>query len=109
MAGADRPSVLLVEDEAAQREVLAYNLEAEGYDVRSAADGEEALVMVAEALPDLILLDWMLPHVSGLEVCRRLRQRPETRAVPILMLSARSDNDNRLPGRRTQEAISEGA
>ena len=101
MAGSDRPSILLVEDEAAQREVLAYNLQAEGYDVRAAADGEEALMMVAEALPDLILLDWMLPHVSGLEVCRRLRQRPETRGVPILMLSARSEEVDRVRGLET--------
>jgi two-component system phosphate regulon response regulator PhoB len=101
MASSDRPTVLLVEDEAAQREILAYNLSAEGYDVRAAADGEEALILVAEAVPDLILLDWMLPHVSGLEVCRRLRQRPETRSVPILMLSARSEEVDRVRGLET--------
>ncbi len=99
MSGA--ASILLVEDEAAQREILTYNLQSEGYDVRAATDGEEALVLVAEQVPDLILLDWMLPHVSGLEVCRRLRQRPETRAVPILMLSARSEEVDRVRGLET--------
>ena len=101
MPPTDRPSVLLVEDEAPQREILTYNLEADGYEVRTAADGEEALLMAAEAVPDLILLDWMLPHVTGLEVCRRLRQRPETRAVPILMLSARSEEVDRVRGLET--------
>jgi two-component system, OmpR family, phosphate regulon response regulator PhoB len=96
-----RASVLLVEDEPAQREILAYNLAAEGYEVMTAADGEEALVLVAEQVPDLILLDWMLPHVSGLEVCRRLRQRPETRSIPILMLSARSEEVDRVRGLET--------
>lgn len=91
-------SILLVEDEAAQREILAYNLAAEGYEVRAAADGEEALLLVAEQVPDLILLDWMLPHVSGLEVCRRLRQRKDTRAVPILILSARGEETDRVRG-----------
>lgn len=96
-----RASVLLVEDEPAQREILAYNLGSEGYDVRVAADGEEALVLVAEQVPDLILLDWMLPHVSGLEICRRLRQRAETKSVPILMLSARSEEVDRVRGLET--------
>ena len=93
-----RASILLVEDEPAQREILAYNLGSEGYDVRAAVDGEEALVLVAEAVPDLILLDWMLPHVSGLEICRRLRSRSETKAVPIVMLSARSEEVDRVRG-----------
>jgi two-component system, OmpR family, phosphate regulon response regulator PhoB len=96
-----RASILLVEDEPAQREILVYNLGAEGYDVVTAADGEEAMMLVAEQVPDLVLLDWMLPHVSGLEVCRRLRQRPETRAVPILMLSARSEEVDRVRGLET--------
>ncbi len=101
MAASDRPSVLLVEDEASQREILTYNLESDGYEVRTATDGEEALLMVSEAVPDLILLDWMLPHVSGLEVCRRLRQRPETRSVPIVMISARSEEVDRVRGLET--------
>ena len=92
------PSVLLVEDEPVQREVLAYNLEAEGFAVTQASNGEEALLLVAEAAPDLILLDWMMPLVSGLEVCRRLKMRPETRGIPIIMLSARSEDVDKVRG-----------
>lgn len=95
------PTVLIVEDEPAQREVLAYNLEAEGYRVAQADNGEEALLMVAEDAPDLIVLDWMLPNVSGIEVCRRLKSRPETRAVPIIMLSARSEEVDLVRGLET--------
>lgn len=96
-----QPTVLLVEDEPAQREVLAYNLEAEGFVVQRARNGEEALLLVAENPPDLILLDWMMPHVSGLEVCRRLKMRPETRAIPIIMLSARSEEVDKVRGLET--------
>ncbi len=96
-----QPTVLLVEDEPAQREVLAYNLEAEGFAVQRASNGEEALVLVAESPPDLILLDWMMPHVSGLEVCRRLKMRPETRQIPIIMLSARSEEVDKVRGLET--------
>jgi two-component system phosphate regulon response regulator PhoB len=96
-----QPTVLLVEDEPAQREVLAYNLEAEGFDVQRATNGEEALMLVAENPPDLILLDWMMPHVSGLEVCRRLKMRPETRLIPIIMLSARSEEVDKVRGLET--------
>ena len=92
MALSEKPYVLLVEDEPAQREVLSYNLEAEGYRVGMAPDGEQALQMVADELPDLIVLDWMMPLVSGIEVCRRLKVRPETRAVPVIM-------PQRLPNR----------
>ena len=95
------PSVLLVEDEPAQREVLAYNLQAEGFQVTQASNGEEALMLVAEAAPDLILLVWMMPLVSGLEVCRRLKMRPETRGIPIIMLSARSEEVDRVRGLET--------
>ena len=95
------PSVLVVEDEPAQREVLAYNLEAEGFHVRQADNGEEALLIVAEDMPDLIVLDWMLPNVSGIEVCRRLKSRAETRAVPIIMLSARSEETDLVRGLET--------
>ena len=85
-----QPTVLIVEDEPAQSEVLAYNLKAEGYHVITADNGEDALILVDENMPDLILLDWMMPHVSGIEVCRRLKIRSETRSIPIIMLSARS-------------------
>jgi two-component system phosphate regulon response regulator PhoB len=96
-----RPLVLLVEDEPAQREVLAYNLEAEGFEVAQASNGEEALEAVADTPPDLILLDWMMPHVSGLEVCRRLKLRPETRNIPVIMLSARSEEVDKVRGLET--------
>ncbi|MDB2407642.1 response regulator, partial [Jannaschia sp.] len=82
-------SVLVVEDEAPQREVLVYNLEAEGYLVQQATSGDAALEMAREDEPDLILLDWMLPEVSGIEVCRRLKSAPETRSIPVIMISAR--------------------
>ncbi len=88
---ADQPTVLVVEDEAAQREVLRYNLEAEGFRVASAGNGEEALVMLHEESPDVVVLDWMLPNLSGIEVCRQIKTRTETRGVPVIMLSARSE------------------
>ncbi|MEM7075346.1 MAG: phosphate regulon transcriptional regulator PhoB [Pseudomonadota bacterium] len=97
----DQPSVLLVEDEPAQREVLAYNLEADGFVVTKAVNGEEALMLVKEHAPDIILLDWMLPNVSGIEVCRQLKTRNETRGVPIIMLSARSEEVDRVRGLET--------
>ncbi len=97
----DLPSVLLVEDEPAQREVLAYNLESEGFRVTKAVNGEEALLFIAEEKPDLVLLDWMLPNVSGIEICRRLKTRPETRDVPVVMLSARSEEVDRVRGLET--------
>jgi two-component system, OmpR family, phosphate regulon response regulator PhoB len=96
-----QPTVLLVEDEPSQREVLSYNLESEGFRVLQAENGEEALMMIGEGAPDLILLDWMLPNVSGIEVCRRLKLRPETRGVPIIMLSARSEEVDRVRGLET--------
>lgn len=93
-----RATVLLVEDEPAQRELLAYNLEAEGYEVISATNGEEALLLVGERAPDLVVLDWMMPQVSGLEVCRRLKARAATREMPVLMLSARSEEADKVRG-----------
>jgi two-component system phosphate regulon response regulator PhoB len=90
--------ILVVEDEDALATLLQYNLEKEGYEVRLAVDGEEALVAIEEKLPDLLVLDWMLPKVSGIEVCRRLRQRPETRNVPIIMLTARGEESDRIRG-----------
>ncbi|MGL4310278.1 MAG: phosphate regulon transcriptional regulator PhoB [Paracoccaceae bacterium] len=95
------PKVLLVEDEPAQREVLAYNLEAEGFNVVQCDNGEEALVLVEEEQPDLIILDWMMPHLSGIEVCRRLKMRPETTRIPVIMLSARSEEVDRVRGLET--------
>ncbi|MBT8411637.1 MAG: response regulator, partial [Octadecabacter sp.] len=97
----DKPHVLVVEDEPAQREVLVYNIEAEGMQVSEAADGEQALVMIDENPPDMILLDWMLPHVSGIEVCRQLKMRADTRAIPIIMLSARSEDVDKVRGLET--------
>ena len=96
-----QPVVLLVEDEPAQRAVLSYNLEAEGFTVQTAENGEDAMLLIAESSPDLILLDWMMPHVSGIEVCRRLRARPETRGIPIIMLSARSEEMDKVRGLET--------
>ncbi|MBL8805817.1 MAG: phosphate regulon transcriptional regulator PhoB [Rhodospirillales bacterium] len=93
-----KPYLLIVEDEAALVELLRYNFEKEGFRVTSAADGEAALVAVAEAKPDLIVLDWMLPHVSGLEVARQLRRKPETRDIPIIMLTARGEETDRIRG-----------
>ncbi|MBM7066788.1 phosphate regulon transcriptional regulator PhoB [Actibacterium sp. 188UL27-1] len=98
---AEQPTVLVVEDEPAQREVLAYNLEAEGFRVSRAENGEEALILVDEDAPDIIVLDWMLPRVSGIEVCRRLKMRSDTRSVPIIMLSARSEEVDRVRGLET--------
>ncbi|MCE8007896.1 phosphate regulon transcriptional regulator PhoB [Aestuariivita sp.] len=97
----DQPTVLVVEDELAQREVLSYNLEAEGFRVVKAADGDEALLQVEEQVPDVIVLDWMLPGVSGIEVCRRIKMRSELRRIPVIMLSARSEEVDRVRGLET--------
>ncbi|MEO0936607.1 MAG: phosphate regulon transcriptional regulator PhoB [Pseudomonadota bacterium] len=96
-----QPRVLVVEDEPAQREVLAYNLEAEGFAVSRAENGEEALLLVDEDNPDIIVLDWMMPNLSGIEVCRRLKIKPETRSIPIIMLSARSEEVDKVRGLET--------
>ncbi len=93
-----KPHILVVEDEDSLATLLQYNLEKEGYDVAVGTDGEEALLLVDERLPDLIVLDWMLPKISGIEVCRRLRQRPETRNIPIIMLTARGEETDRIRG-----------
>jgi two-component system phosphate regulon response regulator PhoB len=92
------PNILVVEDEDSLATLLQYNLQKEGYSVTMAGDGEEALLLVDEKLPDLIVLDWMLPKLSGIEVCRRLRQRNETRNVPIIMLTARGEETDRIRG-----------
>ncbi len=101
MTRTQTPLILLVEDEPAQREVLSYNLSAEGFRVAEAGDGEEAMALVGEDPPDLIVLDWMMPNLSGIEVCRRLKSRAETRSIPIIMLSARSEELDRVRGLET--------
>ncbi len=93
--------LLIVEDEQAISELLRYNFEAEGFKVSACESGEEAEIMVAEETPDLIILDWSLPSVSGIELCRRLRSKPETRNLPILMLTARGEEADRIRGLNT--------
>jgi two-component system, OmpR family, phosphate regulon response regulator PhoB len=93
-----KPLVLIVEDEAPLVTMLRYNLEREGFAVEEAADGEEALLRIAERRPDAVLLDWMLPLVSGIEVCRQIRRAPSTRALPIIMLTARGEEGDRIRG-----------
>jgi two-component system phosphate regulon response regulator PhoB len=92
------PSILVVEDEDSLATLLKYNLEKEGYAVSVCADGEETLIRIEERQPDLVVLDWMLPTVSGIEVCRRLRQRAATRNLPIVMLTARGEESDRIRG-----------
>jgi len=92
------PLILIVEDETPLVTLLRYNLEREGFRVTEAHDGEEALLAVREETPDLILLDWMLPHVSGLEVCRQLRRQNGVRDVPVIMLTARGEEADKLRG-----------
>jgi two-component system phosphate regulon response regulator PhoB len=93
-----RPTVLIVEDEAPLVTLLRYNLEKEGFQVCEAGDGEEALMQIAEHRPDIVLLDWMLPLVSGIEVCRQIRRAPETRSLPVVMLTARGEEGDRVRG-----------
>ncbi len=95
---AKAPHVLVVEDEVALVQLLKYNLEKEGYRVSVAMDGEEALVVADESNPDLVVLDWMLPKAPGIEVCRRLRARQDTRNTPIVMLTARTEESDRIRG-----------
>ncbi len=92
------PYVLIVEDDEAISMLLRYNLEKEGYEIGVAMDGEEALLMTSERLPDLVILDWMLPKVPGIEVCRRLRAKPDARNIPIIMLTARGEETDRIRG-----------
>ena len=93
-----QPYILVMEDEDALATLLSYNLEKEGYHVVVASDGEEGMLQIDERTPDLILLDWMLPKLSGIEVCRRLRGRAETRNLPIIMLTARGEETDRVRG-----------
>lgn len=90
--------ILIVEDEPPQAELLKYNLEKAGYQTLVATEGDEALRVIEEEMPDLILLDWMLPEVSGIEICRRLRQNPATKSLPIIMLTARGEEGDRVLG-----------
>jgi two-component system phosphate regulon response regulator PhoB len=93
-----KPYIIIAEDEDALGTLLSYNLEKEGYEVGQASDGDEALMMIKERLPDLLVCDWMMPKVSGIEVCRRLRQQTTTRNLPIVMLTARSEETDRIRG-----------
>jgi len=93
--------ILVVEDEEALTTLLHYNLDAEGYEVETVGRGDDAEISLKERLPDLIVLDWMLPGLSGLELCRRLRARPETKLLPIIMLTARGEESERVRGLAT--------
>ncbi len=96
-----KPLVLVVEDEAALATMLRYNLEKQGFRVDEAADGQEALTRIAEARPDLVLLDWMLPVMSGIEVCRQIRRRHDTRDLPVIMVTARTEDQDAVRGLNT--------
>jgi two-component system phosphate regulon response regulator PhoB len=96
-----KPLILVVEDEPAVTTMLRYNLEKQGYRVEEAGDGNEAMIRLAEARPDLMLLDWMLPVMSGIEVCRQVRRNPHTRDLPVIMLTARADDQDAVRGLNT--------
>ena len=93
-----QPLILIIEDEPNQAELIRYNLESEGYRVLVAFDGEDGLIQTMETIPDLILLDWMIPKVSGIEVCRQLRKNRSTREIPIILLTARSEEEDKVRG-----------
>ena len=93
-----KPRILIVEDEDAQAELLRYNFEREGFDPAVAGDGDEAILSIDEHLPDLVILDWMLPGTSGLAVCQRLRKRRDTRILPVIILTARGEETDRIRG-----------
>jgi two-component system phosphate regulon response regulator PhoB len=96
-----KANILIVEDEEALTLLLRYNLEAEGYGVETVPRGDEADLLLKERAPDLVILDWMLPGLSGIELCRRLRARPETKQLPIIMLTARGEESERVRGLAT--------
>ena len=96
-----QPSVLIVEDDTALSELLQWHFNSEGYEVRATADGEDALIMVREEMPDLIVLDWMIESLSGVEVCRQLRKARESARVPIMMLTARGEEEDKIRGLKT--------
>ena len=99
--GMSKPLVLIVEDEASLATMLRYNLEKQGFRVDEAVDGQEALTRIAEAVPDIVLLDWMLPVMSGIEVCRQIRRRPATRDLPVIMVTARTEDQDAVRGLNT--------
>ena len=94
----NQPLIMVVEDETALVTMLRYNLEKEGFRVLDVGDGEEALSVVAENRPDLVILDWMLPSLSGIEVCRHLRRKPATREIPVIMVTARGEESDKIRG-----------
>lgn len=96
-----QPTVLIVEDDTALSELLQWHFNSEGYQVRATPDGEDALIMVREELPDLIVLDWMIESLSGVEVCRQLRKAKESARVPIMMLTARGEEEDKIRGLKT--------
>jgi two-component system phosphate regulon response regulator PhoB len=96
-----KPALLLVEDDRALADLLMWHFDREGYDIVRPADGDEALLLAEERTPDLVILDWMIEGVSGIEVCRRLRRRPATAHVPIIMLTARGEESDRIRGLET--------
>jgi two-component system, OmpR family, phosphate regulon response regulator PhoB len=96
-----KPALLLVEDDRALADLLMWHFDREGYDIVRTADGDEALLLAEERVPDLVILDWMIEGVSGIEVCRRLRRRPATAHVPIIMLTARGEETDRIRGLET--------
>ena len=100
-ANQTKPLVMVVEDDAAIATMLRYNLEKHGYRVEEAVDGQEAILRIAETQPDLVLLDWMLPVMSGIEVCRQIRRRPETRDLPVIMVTARAEDQDSVRGLNT--------
>ena len=93
-----KPLILIIEDEQAQAQILQYNLEAEGYRVKHAPTADEGLLLIQEYSPDLILLDWMLPDMSGIEVCRQIKANPDTKTIPVIMLTARGTEDDKVRG-----------
>ena len=101
MPMAAKSTVLVVEDEAALATMLRYNLEKQGFRVEEAVDGQEALVRLQESVPDIVLLDWMLPAMSGIEVCRQIRRRAATRDLPVIMVTARAEDGDAVRGLNT--------
>ncbi len=97
-ASLSKPYVLVVEDEAALATMLRYNLEKQGFRVEEAVDGQEALTRISKGAPDIVLLDWMFPVMSGIEVCRQIRRRPATRDLPVIMVTARTEDQDAVRG-----------
>jgi two-component system phosphate regulon response regulator PhoB len=98
MANKSTPLILIIEDEPAQMELISYNLKAQGFQITRADNGEDGLELIQDVLPDLIILDWMLPGVSGIEICRQIKKQKTTRKVPVIMLTARGEEADRVRG-----------